>query len=144
MTAFPVKTVQKSILAGPGQTPTQLIISSFSNLLFIVVTQTGNIGTVTSGNLYDSKILLGDRMNLVPVVYSNEIEKIVGQKVVLALSLLPELGSDDMELHALVLKGTLVGLISRRLEWPGGFGVWHWTAGATGDGSERRSGPVGN
>ena len=70
-----VKIRETTVLAGPYKKSTQIIISYFSNLIFVIITQTGQIGAyITSDSqTMDSKTLLGDRMNLLPNVYANEI-----------------------------------------------------------------------
>jgi hypothetical protein len=70
-----IKTIQAVVLAGPLKKPTQIIVSFFSNLLFVIITQTGQVGTFVSSDAQsmDAKILLGDRTDLIPSVYANEI-----------------------------------------------------------------------
>lgn len=43
---FPVDTQHATINAGPSSIPTQLIISNYANLLFVLITQTGTMGAL--------------------------------------------------------------------------------------------------
>lgn len=73
-TTFPVTTKSLSVNAGPEKTSTQIIVSNYSNVLFIICTQTGNIGSLTtSDTLNQSKMVLGDRMDVIPLIYANEL-----------------------------------------------------------------------
>jgi hypothetical protein len=110
MSSFPVATQSLTIAAGAKQLPTQLIISTFANLLFIFISQTDAISSITCSDLHDSRILLGDRDNLESIVVCREIEKLAGRKVVLALSLRDSEG---------VMKGTSLTFLQRYFEWIG-------------------------
>ena len=69
------KTRKVTIKAGAENKSTQIIISYFSNLLFVIITQTGEVGSyvMSEASTMDAKTLLGDRTDLLPAVYANEI-----------------------------------------------------------------------
>lgn len=69
------KTRKVTIKAGPENKSTQIIISYFSNLLFVIITQTGEVGSyvMSEASTMDARTLLGDRTDLLPTVYANEI-----------------------------------------------------------------------
>jgi hypothetical protein len=119
METFPVKTVHTTQSIGPKKIPTQFIIHRYVNMLMIIITQTGKIGTLTMGQKQQStdrtaecSTLLGDRNDLIPSIYANHICELLGgsEPVLLGCSLLSCETADEESYHRDTLQDAVVVL----------------------------------
>jgi hypothetical protein len=119
METFPVKTVHTTQSIGPKQIPTQFIINRYVNMIMIIMTQTGKIGSLTMGQKHqstdttaDCSTLLGDRNDLIPSIYANQLCEMIGGStpVLLGCSLLPCETADEESYHRDTLQDAVVVL----------------------------------
>ncbi|KAJ3272717.1 hypothetical protein HDV01_005353 [Terramyces sp. JEL0728] len=101
---FPIrsKTVIKEV--GAEKIKTQFILTKYSNLTFILISQTGKMGSLLRATKKPTEeYLLGDRTDLVPMVYLTELfERLKVDELVLGLSLKQE--QDINEIMDIILQ----------------------------------------
>ncbi|KAI8894324.1 hypothetical protein BC833DRAFT_624066 [Globomyces pollinis-pini] len=102
--SFPVTTAQLVRNMGTDAIPTQIIVSVYTNMIYLMITQTGKVGTLTMAKkdhlLSESSVLLGDRSNLLYSVYANHISSLLASQktLLLACSLLkPAIDPDNQD-----------------------------------------------
>jgi hypothetical protein len=105
MDRFPTKTIHTTITIGPRSIPTQFIVNRYSNLLFILVTQTGKMGTLTIGQketatalTNNTTTLLGDRSDYIGNIYTDHLQNLINNPnlpLLFGCSLLPCENNDE-------------------------------------------------
>ena len=78
-----------------NQEQTQILLTTFANMILLIITQTGKIGSLTLvekpqlSTIVNTEILLGDRNDLLLSVYGSQVMKILNtdKQIMMGLSL---------------------------------------------------------
>ncbi|KAJ3256343.1 hypothetical protein HK103_005598 [Boothiomyces macroporosus] len=92
------------MLVGSDRINTQFVVTKYSNMTFVLITQTGKMGSLLRATKKPTEeYLLGDRTDLVPMVYLTELfDRLKVDELLLGLSLKQE--QDINEIMDIVLQ----------------------------------------